>query len=947
VYAISPGSVGIGAYHGYNSARPGHGPNQTFGHSSGYNTSLSCQASPDQYQDRRHTRSFTSTPVNRVPVTGRVGYNNTPVVTRRDRESFVPIPGPGYYNRDGYNYKSHKDNSYKGSLTRSSSAYDYCRSEVENDVYTYQSRVRPVDLVHSDDEIITRRYNKDDVIELPSGARQKISRVYNYQSRGNNMPPASDARGSSSNDKMRGPELRQRRRVVDSGTNATKASSESTSDTPETQHVSGHISDLAQAFNTVTGYLIMLLLSYQFSVYLCQLHDNDLWFSEIMEVEREISFRTEQGLYYSYFKQLVHSKSLSVGFQDLQCDNKTESGHSINILQRFNIYQEVVLAAVYKIYDFRLKPILFYTYSVFCLQGVYLSSLYLISWTLSGSWLTGVLTSILVCVNRFDVTRVQFTVPLREHFSLPFIFMQFFFVGKYLSFRQTSSNYVVMTWIYISGVLFTICWQFSQFVMLIQSLVLFVLATVGLADRERVCRVLLVFLTIMLTVWYLQFYQTMLITSLVVSLVPVAVLSLQSQSDLSTPVGLLNNIAVASLRVIVALAVTVCLNIITKIWLNQTADNHIFKFLKNKFAQDSTDFETQLYLCNEAFKWLGAETYKRMLSGMALPVYLLYTLLMVASYVSLTCAKWRQSSGSVETNNQTQAQTHTVLTRSDSKAKMYHSAQQKTSVKAKLGSWYLEQLSLKQDTCFHVALSVCLGLLAVSTLRMKCFWSPYICLLASAGVADPTLWSMIISKGSGGCSRATVNLVRHIALVCFIIVLVSKHKPVYEQEMSDLREFYDPDTVDLMQWLEQRTPPDSVISGSMQLMAGVKLCSGRTITNHPHFEDLSLRERTKELYQVYAKSSPETVHAILTRYKANYVILEDSICLAHRERCGLPDIMDLTNGHIPEDGIKSPPHLVHSNHPRFCEEVRYDNAAYRRFFKKVFENKTFRIYEIL
>ena len=32
----------------------------------------------------------------------------------------------------------------------------------------------------------------------------------------------------------------------------------------------------------LTGYLIMLLLSYQFSVYLCQLHDNDLWFSEIM-----------------------------------------------------------------------------------------------------------------------------------------------------------------------------------------------------------------------------------------------------------------------------------------------------------------------------------------------------------------------------------------------------------------------------------------------------------------------------------------------------------------------------------------------------------------------------------------------------------------------------------------------------------------------------------------
>lgn len=36
-----------------------------------------------------------------------------------------------------------------------------------------------------------------------------------------------------------------------------------------------------------------------------------------------------------------------------------------------------------------------------------------------------------------------------------------------------------------------------------------------------------------------------------------------------------------------------------------------------------------------------------------------------------------------------------------------------------------------------------------------------------------------------------------------------------------------------------------MFAGSMQLLAGVKLCTGRTLTNHPHFEDSSLRERTK------------------------------------------------------------------------------------------------------
>lgn len=33
----------------------------------------------------------------------------------------------------------------------------------------------------------------------------------------------------------------------------------------------------------------------------------------------------------------------------------------------------------------------------------------------------------------------------------------------------------------------------------------------------------------------------------------------------------------------------------------------------------------------------------------------------------------------------------------------------------------------------------------------------------------------------------------------------------------------------------------------MQLLAGVKLCTGRTLTNHPHYEDKHLRERTKQV----------------------------------------------------------------------------------------------------
>ena len=45
----------------------------------------------------------------------------------------------------------------------------------------------------------------------------------------------------------------------------------------------------------------------------------------------------------------------------------------------------------------------------------------------------------------------------------------------------------------------------------------------------------------------------------------------------------------------------------------------------------------------------------------------------------------------------------------------------------------------------------------------------------------------------------------------------------------------------------QNTPPEASFTGSMQLLAGVKLCTDRHITNHPHYENKFLRERTKQV----------------------------------------------------------------------------------------------------
>ena len=48
----------------------------------------------------------------------------------------------------------------------------------------------------------------------------------------------------------------------------------------------------------------------------------------------------------------------------------------------------------------------------------------------------------------------------------------------------------------------------------------------------------------------------------------------------------------------------------------------------------------------------------------------------------------------------------------------------------------------------------------------------------------------------------------------------------------------------------------------------------------------------------------------------------------------------------PDDGVRDLPDLVPAKHPRFCFEIRFGGAAYKKFFKKVFENKTFRIFKV-
>ncbi|CAI9579017.1 unnamed protein product [Staurois parvus] len=237
------------------------------------------------------------------------------------------------------------------------------------------------------------------------------------------------------------------------------------------------------------GGMLAFFLGLLAAYYVATLHENDLWFSNIKEVEREISFRTECGLYYSYYKQVLHAPTIAQGISDLISDNKTESMRTINILERMNVYQELVLAVIYRTFNLwsLLDPVYFYIYTLFGLQTLYVAALYINSWLLSGTWLSGSLAALWYIVNRIDTTRVEFTIPLRENWALPFFAVQIASISYV--FRPGLSRVkerLSLLLVFISTFLFSLTWQFNQFVLLLQGLVLFALDCLDLVPSRKV-----------------------------------------------------------------------------------------------------------------------------------------------------------------------------------------------------------------------------------------------------------------------------------------------------------------------------------------------------------------------------------------------------------------------------------------------------------------------------
>lgn len=653
---------------------------------------------------------------------------------------------------------------------------------------------------------------------------------------------------------------------------------------------------------TILAVIFALLVGWMHGVHISTMFERDRHFSHLSSLERDLTFRTEMGLYYSYYKTIAEAPTLAEGVTMIIRDNITEFPSTINTLKRFNLYPELILGVAYRIFDGftkankiktmecwtinrgNLPPIqscegfgdqhYFYITNIFFLNGLMLTTYFLYSWYLAGKSLWGgIITVAFVFFNHGECTRVMWTPPLRESYAMPFLILELFLVTHMLKCQHPSRQHGI--WIGLAAFSFMLPWQFAQFALLTQTAAVYGLYLLEFIGSYKMKILLHAQIGALGANFIFQFGNEMLLTSFFAAslLVILAVVMLEDKID-----PLLKNFF---LRVFVKVLIwgfgTLFLKKAIAAVLFIADDAHIWDILRSKFSSFN-NFHTMLYTCAKEFDFIEMSTMFGLTKTLLIP-----TNFIVCVLVAIKCLRYEYENMKAENpTEESKDNDDSGSTEEDSKpvAKLPPRKQKK---KASVDDAEKEKALRSKphaEIVYNILQMFAFTFMAVMIMRLKLFMTPIMCIVSS-----------IIAN------KQILNIPR-TKFVSFLIVLLAMSCVQGFQNLAKqwniMGEFENWPHEQLIDNINQNLPKEAVFAGAMPTMASIKLSCNRAIVNHPHYEDAGLRERTKKVYSMYGRRPLSTVHKTITDMGVTHYVLENSWCVRKtRDGCQMPEIWDL------------------------------------------------------
>ncbi|KAK5973872.1 C-mannosyltransferase dpy-19 [Trichostrongylus colubriformis] len=379
----------------------------------------------------------------------------------------------------------------------------------------------------------------------------------------------------------------------------------------------------------------------------------------------------------------------------------------------------------------------------------------------------------------------------------------------------------------VFGCLSMLFWQFSQFALFTQVGSLFVVYSFDFIPRRTMETLLKAHLVTFIVAFLLLFGNEMLLTSLYIASILAALILVNLDSILGKITLRPLYVALTSLCFVFG---TLGIKLGVSTLLKVEDDAHIFDILRSKFTSYST-FHTRLYTCSKEFDFISFETLQKLYATWLLPAAALGILLFIVVFF-LTERK-------------------ELMYRSDEKGKPY------------------------AEIFYNIVQAVCYAVMALLIMRLKLFFTPHLCICAAL-LANTKLLHAI-----------NINLDKRIHAV-FVIALIAgmayEGKSNIEKQLSISGEYSNPEQEYLFEWIMTETKPDAVFAGTMPVMANVKLTTLRPIANHPHYEDVGIRNRTKLLYSMFSRKPIHELHETLKQLGVNYFVFQLFNCAPDAER---------------------------------------------------------------
>ncbi|NXT29853.1 D19L4 mannosyltransferase, partial [Syrrhaptes paradoxus] len=337
------------------------------------------------------------------------------------------------------------------------------------------------------------------------------------------------------------------------------------------------------------GCLAAVTSGMMYSVYLSTYHERKFWFSSRQELEREITFQGDSAIYYSFYKELLKAPSFERGVYELTHNNKTISLKTINAVQQMTLYPELIASVLYQASGSEevIEPVYFYIGIVFGLQGIYVTALFVTSWVMSGTWLAGMLTVAWFIINRTDTTRIDYSIPSRENWALPYFACQVAALTGYLK-KNLNCSAEKFCYLLVNALThtFVMVWEYSHYLLFVQAVSLFLLDSFALAQTEKVHEVYKIYLFSLLLGYLLQFENSALLVSPLLSLVAAFMLSKCLQVNMKK--GTFMSRLLKIMYIYLVLTITVTLNFLLKMFVPHKENEHLLKFIELKLGLNTT-----------------------------------------------------------------------------------------------------------------------------------------------------------------------------------------------------------------------------------------------------------------------------------------------------------------------------------------------------------------------